>query len=199
MVPFVESYLLDVLQSKAAGGHSQSILSKLLFGNGLVLRARAMVSEWNSGPESLAVIDTLNEASIGAFLDYSARLEGVADANAAIESSKWPHLPYWLQSVWLPMDGVDHRPKIVDIGGMPTLIGTTGGLVANLNEIAKASDIQFGVMPQYFDVMLANPNAFYAMDMATFDETTTLKWIWLAYMTGTDNSLKYNRPLWSGG
>ena len=199
MIPFVERYLADVLRSEAAEGQTQSVLSKLPAKDGYAANARAIVGEWNSGPEGLADIDTMNEASLGAFLDHTARLEGLPSANEAIEKSKWTHLPYWLQSVWLPIGGAGAKPVVVNIDGMPTFIGTAGDLIANLTEIAKVSDVQFGVMPQYFDLMLSNPKAFYAMKLDTFDEPTMLKWIWLACMMGAELSLKHNRPLWSGG
>ncbi len=141
---------------------------------------REIVSQWNAPIEAAPVIETLNEASIVAFLDHTARLEGLTDSNAAIEKSRWKNLHYWQQSLWLPMENTAREPVVVDIGGMPTFIGTAGGLLKDLREIAQLSHLGFGPRPPKFDLMLGDPKAFYASEENELDEPAMLQWIWYA-------------------
>src|SRR5262249_51733022 len=62
-----------------------------------------LIEVWNAAPEQIAYFDALNEASISAFLDHAARLEGLKDADDALAHSRWRHLPYWIESTWLPV------------------------------------------------------------------------------------------------
>src|SRR5947208_2225174 len=51
----------------------------------------------------LATISLLNLASVSLFLKHIATLEG-HDINVALERTRFRHLPWWAESIWLPID-----------------------------------------------------------------------------------------------
>jgi hypothetical protein len=63
----------------------------------------ALLQAWDAAPDEMAYFDALNEASTSAFLNHAAKLEGLKDSNEALTRSRWRHLPYWIESFWLPV------------------------------------------------------------------------------------------------
>jgi len=146
---------------------------------------------WDAAPEELASIDALNLASISAFLDHTAKLEGLADANEALERSRWPHLPYWIESYWLPVRGGTMLHE-------PVFFGSAYGLLDNLADIAALSPRGLSTVPPHFELMRTDPRAFYALKLDAFDEATMLQWIWRALFEAATLSVNRNVPMWSG-
>ena len=198
-VTFASNFMKNAFVSSGVEQSLQSFLGRFLSKSPLDKKVNSLMEEWKAGPSEVGYVDTLNEASVGAFLEFTAKLEGCASSEEAIENSKWKNLPYWLQSIWLPLEGVNVDPIVVDIEGMPTLIGTVIGLVNDLEAIAAATKIWLKKKPRNFDLMMSDPKAFYALNVADLDEETTLRWIWNSYYEGAKLSLLHNRPLWSGG
>ena len=178
---------------------NKSFLSKLIGKDKPSKEVLSLLETWKQGPETLAVIDSLNEASTMLFLEHTAKLEGLSDASVAIEKSIWKNLPYWIQNIWLPLDNGEKFPKLFEEGDIPTLICSASGLLSDLKQIAAKSDKKLGKKPEYFDLMLADPKAFNAKVDFQLDEDSTIRWVWLSLQTGAEFSLKSNMPLWSGG
>jgi hypothetical protein len=150
-------------------------------------------------PENIGYIDCLNEASTMLFLEYTAKLEELSDVNEATENSMWKNLPYWTQTIWLPLENGEMGSKLVEEATNPTLICTASGLLSDLKQIAEKSDLKFGNKPKGFDLMLSDASAFYAKKNFQLDEDSTILWVWLSLQTGAELALKNNMPLWSGG
>ncbi|MDO8353767.1 MAG: hypothetical protein Q7T14_09910 [Aestuariivirga sp.] len=196
-VTFVSNFVKNAFVSAGVEQSLQSFLGRFLSKSPLDQKVNSLILEWKAGPAEVGYLDTLNEASVVAFLEFTAKLEGTS-SEEAIENSKWKNLPYWLQSIWLPLEGVKVDPVVVEIEGMPTLIGTATGLVNDLEAIATAADIGLKKKPNNFDLMLTDPKAFYGLKVADLDEETTLRWIWHSYYAGAKLALLRNKPLWSG-
>ena len=197
-VTFVRNFVKSAFASAGVEQSLQSFLGRLLSRSPLEKKVNSLIEEWKAGPAEVGYVDTLNEASVVAFLEFTAKLEGTS-SDKAIENSKWKNLPYWLQSIWLPLDRFSVDPVVVDIDGMPTLIGTATGLVNDLEAIAAAATIKLRKKPDNFDLMLSDSKAFHSLKVTQLDDETTLRWIWNAYFEGAKLSLLHNRPLWSGG
>jgi hypothetical protein len=159
-------------------------------------RARLLTS-WQNAPE-VACIDALNLASITAFLDHVASLEGFADANEAIEKGRWRHLPYYIESCWVPIR-CDMTHLVSNKGSFPISVCSAFGLLDNLAEIATRSSHDLGVVPPHFELMRSDPRAFFALQIDAFDERTMLQWIWRALFEGATLSIERNVPMWGGG
>jgi hypothetical protein len=134
------------------------------------------------------VIDTLNEASQVLFLNHAAELEGLTE-ETAINQSRWQHLPYWQQSVWIPFNGRPHKPRVTNVRGWPIFVGTVPGLLNDLKEMAALSKLQLGSKPENFDFMIANPSQFQA-ESKELSADDTIRWIWFAYYFGAKTSLE---------
>jgi len=151
----------------------------------------ALLQAWDAAPDEMAYFDALNEASTSAFLNHAAKLEGLKDSNEALTRSRWRHLPYWIESFWLPV----HTDTATD---GPVFFGSTYGLLANLSDIAAASPHGLGTIPEHFELMRADPRAFYALELDAFDEATMLQWVWRAHFEAATISVERNIPMWSG-
>jgi len=197
-VAFVSNFVTNAFVSVGVEQSLQSFLGRILSKSPLDQKVNSLILEWKAGPAEVGYLDTLNEASVVTFLEFTAKLEGTS-SEEAIQNSKWKNLPYWLQSIWLPLESIKVDPVVVEIEGMPTLIGTATGLVNDLEAIAVAAKIGLQKKPSNFDLMLSDPKAFYALEVADLDEQTTLRWLWNSYYEGAKLSLLHNRPLWSGG
>lgn len=75
-----------------------------------------------------------------ALLRHAALLQGL-DSDLALLFGRWRHLPYWIESIWLPGDATI-RPFLFDrMEHGPFFIGSAKALAAELDEIAKASPL----------------------------------------------------------
>jgi len=151
----------------------------------------ALLEAWFAAPEEMAYFDALNEASTTAFLNHAAKLEGLKDSGEVQKRSRWRHLPHWIESYWLPV----RSDKVID---GPVFFGSSHGLLANLADIAAASPHGLGTIPEHFELMRADPKAFYALGLDAFDEATMLRWLWRAHFEAATISVERNVPMWSG-
>jgi hypothetical protein len=150
-----------------------------------------LLKVWDAAPEEVGYFDALNVASIVSFLDHAAKLEGLRDGNEALTHGRWRHLPYWLESYWLPV-----RSETTTAG--PVFFGSAYGLLANLADIRAASPHDLGAAPPYFELMRTDPRAFYALKLDAFDAATTLQWLFRSYFEAATLAVERNLPMWSG-
>src|SRR5262245_26981207 len=157
----------------------------------------ALLKAWDAAPAKIACLDALNEASTCAFGEHAAALEGLKDFNEAMTRGRWRHLPYWIDSSWLPVRS-DTTFIERDKYGWPSFFGSAYGLLANLADIAAASPHGLGTVPPHFELMRADPKAFYALELGALDEATMLRWLWRAHFEAATISVERNVPMWSG-
>lgn len=75
-----------------------------------------------------------------ALLRHAASLQGL-DSDLALLFGRWRHLPYWIDSIWVPGD-LMIRPFLFDrVGHGPFFIGSALTLAAELDEIARTSPL----------------------------------------------------------
>jgi hypothetical protein len=124
-------------------------------------------------------------------------LEGLENINEAMERSRWRHLPYWLESYWLP---VQSDMAVVHEEGFPRFVGSSQALLANLADIAALSPHRLGTVPAHFDLMRSDLRAFYALDPdpVTESESAMLQWVWRALFEAATLSVERNVPMWNG-
>lgn len=183
----MRDYVVDCL--RAPNEPSQSLTE-----DSVAVEANKLIESWSASDSNNLVIDTLNEASIVLFLNYAAKLEGLPSSADGTSDSKWRHLPYWDGSIWFPLAS-SRLPVVADIGG-PMFIGTYAGLLDDLHDIARKSDLRLGERPKYFDLMINSPKLFHEIAWDALDDETTIRWIWSAYTTGAQRAIAENRPLW---
>jgi len=157
----------------------------------------ALLKAWNVAPAKVACLDALNEASTCAFVEHAAALEGLKGFNEAMMRGRWRHLPYWIDSYWLPVRS-DTTLIERDKNGWPSFFGSADGLLANLADIAAASPHRLGTVPPHFELMSTNLRAFYALELDAFDETTMLQWVWRALFEAATLCVERNFPMSTG-
>ena len=92
-----------------------------------------------SGPQRTvesAMISVLNDASLDAFNTFAAGLEGFS-VNDAITKTALRNLPWWLQSVWLPIE-FDPPKELASDEGDPTFVRSS---IRLLNDLAKIKEM----------------------------------------------------------
>src|SRR3954451_12531750 len=82
------------------------------------IRARSIGQSWADYSEQVD-IDALNLASVELFLDHAASLEGLRNSAEAIEAGKWRNLPYWIESVWVPLGSSGAEPQVLNADYAP--------------------------------------------------------------------------------
>ncbi len=153
-----------------------------------------LVKEWFGPEKPIASLCVFNLASIVLFLEHTAQLEGLASSNDAITQSRWANLPYWIDSVWLPITG-QPKVKVQDIFGMPTFLGSTSGLLADLLEINNLSPMKLNSIPPQYDVMRRDPVAFFRQEAEILEEPDVLRWLWLALFDAATLANEYQVPV----
>jgi hypothetical protein len=154
-----------------------------------------LLKTWDAAPEEVehGYFDALNEASWTAFLDHTARLEGLRHSGEAMTLSRWKHLPYWVITCWLPVRSTTTYEESMFVGSAHTLL-------ANLADVRTASPYDLGVVPPYFELMRTDPKAFYRLRMdAALDDKTALQWVWRSFFEAASLCIERNVPMWCGG
>jgi hypothetical protein len=190
----VEAFVLSGFNSNESNIGKGTILSRIFGRDPMKKHIRELIVNWFQSTDNIAVIDPLNIASMEVFMQHAAKLEGLIDTSGAGEGSKWPNLPYWMYSIWLPIEPAA-KPIVQQVGGMPTLIGTAKGLIANLLEVQKSSNLKLGVFPKNFDLMLNDIKKFHSIADLGLNEADTIRWVWLSLMKGAELSLENHKPL----
>ena len=148
---------------------------------------------WTKCADDIALIDCLNIASVGLFMDHVATLDGFADSSAAIEKSRFVQLPWWESSIWLP---VAFAPPTLLDDGSPLFLGSCQALLAELEDVKSLSSWGLGQTPPGYDLMRADIKAFYRSDFKlNDDEPTIAQWIWKALYDGAEIAIRNSAPL----
>lgn len=144
--------------------------------------AEALMQGWfGNDPPCGRYDSTLKETD--ALLRHAASLQGL-DSDLALLFGRWRHLPYWIESIWLPGD-VTIRPFLFDrMEHGPFFIGSAKALAAELDEIAKASP-------------LILRNSALAEGMAETGEGGCISRTWRSYREAARLALESGLPLWT--
>lgn len=162
-------------------------------------QAEDIVNVWMVD-RKFASVETFNDASGVLFLNYTADLEGLKNSDGVGTGSRWKNLPYWLASIWLPLNGDAIDPVVDDTTGEPVLIATATGLIRDLDEIAQMSKLRLGEEPQLFRLMLDEPKSFYSQTAdKTFSDEEAIQWLWYAYRWAARAALSNSLVVWQGG
>jgi hypothetical protein len=142
------------------------------------------------------LISLLNDASFDLFNNYAAGLEGFSGPEAMVETS-FRNLPWWLQSVWLPIE-FDPPSDLASDEGDPTFVGSSIRLARELTTIKTMSSLDFGAIPSSYMEMRKNYRSWFR---ATLDhrnplsQDETIRWIWNALSEAAQMSIESKVPV----
>lgn len=145
---------------------------------------------WRQYAGQPAEISIFNLASVCFFTDHVAKLEGFVDSGKAMERTRFRNLPWWLLSVWLPVLFQPPPEPAIDMGGDPVFLGSAQGLLADLIEVQKVSDMGLGTVPDGYDKMRADYRAFMRSGFQLSDERIILQWVWKGLHDGATLAAK---------
>lgn len=114
-----------------------------------------------SGPQRTvesAMISVLNDAT---FNTFAAGLEGFS-GNDAITKTALRNLPWWLQSVWLPIE-FDPPKELASDEGNPTFVGSCIRLLNELAKIKEMSPLDVSTTPPTYGDMRNDYRGWFSM------------------------------------
>lgn len=132
--------------------------------------------------------ESLNIASLSLFLDHVAHLEGYEDTSAAMNHTRFKHLPYQLTTIWLPIEFANS--PVMYAHSDPIALASAPGLVQNLEEIRRLSAQPLGRAP------LSYGNDGGVTDGSDDPELECLQWLWYDLYQMADKSIKLGAPAW---
>lgn len=150
---------------------------------------------WRLCPERVAEISLLNLASVCSFLDYVAGSEGFRDSGEGMEGTRFRNLPWWEESVWLPV-AIDPPPEPHD-PSEPLFVGSSPGLLAELASIRTMSRLDLGAIP---DGYLEMRNDFKAFSRSSFElagRDAVIRRVWRGLNDAAEIAVRNAAPLWS--
>ncbi|EEF57730.1 hypothetical protein [Pedosphaera parvula] len=150
---------------------------------------------WQNTQE-VATINLLNLPSLCLFLDHVAKIEGFKDSNQALKSTRLKNLPWWETSIWLPLL-FDPRPEpTVDSLGSRSFLGSCPGLISELEDIQKKSDLDLGVTPPGYEEMRAAPEKTQRSGFTLHgDHRAAIQWVWKGLYDGAQLALRNSAPM----
>ena len=160
------------------------------------------LEKWLAAEYGETEICCLNGASVGEFLRHVVRCEGYSDERTGFAAgengtSKYRNMPWWDDSVWLP---VEFEPVTLEIDA-PFFVGSCVALLRELRDLQDISQIKLGSAPDRYDDMRADIRKFYRSirSGATFrltDVDDSVRWVWLALRDGAELAIKQNTVLY---
>jgi hypothetical protein len=159
------------------------------------------LATWLEAPDTIATISCLNGAAVMEFLRHAAQSEGYADEDAGLAEGafgrlKAKNLPWWDNSLWLPL-------RFDDSGALdddPTFfVGSCQKLIVELDELKRTSPLQLGDVVFEYSEMRADFVKFVRsnteLDLRTEER---IRWIWRALRDGAELAIAQSAALWAG-
>lgn len=144
--------------------------------------------DWTSCPKKIVVGESLNLASLCLFLDHVAELEGFKDSSSAISATRFKHLPYWMSTVWIPIDF--EQTSVLYAKTDPLCIASSVGLLRNLEAIRALSPSSLGNPPECYGNEGGVPES------SPSPDDDCLRWVWYDLFQVGTLSLKHGAPVW---
>jgi len=155
------------------------------------------VIKWRQAGEDIT-ISLLNLASVCCFLDHVAKLEGFPDSETALDKTRFRNLPWWQTSIWLPLVFRPPQELAIESEELPVFLGSSQGLLSDLDEVQRLSGLDLGKKPDGYDRMRMDLSAFRRSDFVSADESSVVRWVWLGLRDGAEISLRRSSPLLTG-
>ena len=137
-----------------------------------------------------ARIDIFNRASINAFLEHARKTASVS------AGGKFSNLPTHVYDVWLPSDFEPTMEPELSEGPWPVPLLSSIRLLAELDQMRRLSNLDFGKMPSGYEVMRNNPREFYRSD-TRLDENAVIQWIWYGLREAAELSIRNSAPVFT--
>lgn len=138
------------------------------------------------------VISVLNNASLDAFNTFAAGLEGFSGLDA-IAKTGLRNLPWWLQSVWLPID-FDPPKELASDKDDPTFVGSSIRLLNELAKIKEMSPLDVSTTPPTYNDMRNDYRSWFSKPHH-LSEDDAIRWIWNALGYGAQISIEKQSPM----
>ena len=149
-----------------------------------------------SGIEPAITISVINAASLDLFNSYAARLEGFTGPDA-MDKTTYRNLPWWLQSVWLPIE-FDPPQDLASDEDDPLFVGSCAKLLSELAEIRNKSDLELGTVPDSYHAMRSDYGTWFRSAVGrdhVLSERDTIRWIWRSLHDGAEISKQERVPM----
>jgi hypothetical protein len=150
---------------------------------------------WRHCPKNLALIGLFNLGSVVLFNHHVADLEGIQDKGRAYQKTRFVNLTWWIYSIWLPIDfAAPREPALPD----NTFLGSSVGLLNDLDEVRKLSPLALGTKPPGYDDMRSDIRRWLKSRSKLVGDQSVIQWIWLGLHDAARISLEESAPIFGG-
>jgi hypothetical protein len=147
---------------------------------------------WQHCPKNLATIGLFNLASIVLFNHHVAELEGIADKGRALLQTRFVNLPWWIYSIWLPIDFDPPRePALPD----SVFLGSSLHLLNELAEIRELSSLSLGTTPPGYARMRSDYATWFSSGSDLVGDQAIIQWIWKGLDEAARISIEESAPI----
>jgi hypothetical protein len=150
----------------------------------------------SSSEADLTMISIFNVASMSAFVDYAAGLEGLSGPDAMTKTS-FRNLPWWLQSYWLPVE-FDPPRNLASDPDDPLFVGSAIRLRQELAKIKSMSPFDVAVIPAGYLEMRKDYRSWFhgsSDDGEPLSPEDGICWIWNAFNEAARLSIERSIPI----
>lgn len=154
-------------------GHLQSLglVSKGMFGG-----FKGDNAKWAAFSKESAAFSLLNLATVCVFTDHVAQVMGQTQ-ESLMNHETLGNLPWWMDSVWVPVDFSLHRAFEEDADG-PFFLGSVSRLLVALGEVKKRSTIALDRKPPSYSAVREDPCGFAKDFQGLKDDEECIQWVW---------------------
>jgi hypothetical protein len=103
------------------------------------------------------------------------------------------NLPWWLQSVWLPIE-FDPPKELASDEGDPTFVRSSIRLLNDLAKIKEMSPLNVSATPPTYGGMRNDNRSWFSIPHHLSDDDT-IKWVWNAFRDGAQISIERQCPM----
>ena len=175
-------------------GHMQNLglVSKGFFGG-----FKGDNAKWTVSDREIAAYSLLNLATVCVFTDHVAQVMRQTP-DILMEHETLGNLPWWMDSVWLPVDFSQHRAFEDDADG-PFFLGSVPRLLAALDEVKRQSHIALDRTPASYSAMCRDPRGFVSDFHGLKDNDECVQWVWNALYEAATHADKQHLPVLGNG
>lgn len=149
---------------------------------------------WRHCGTDLATISLFKLSSVVLFLRHVAKLESLDNTIDPVDQTRFRQLPWWEQSIWLPIPF--DRPLNPEMQSdlWPTFLGSSQRLLADLAEVRTLSDAELGVTPPHYELMRRDDPQFWQTDLQ-LTEYNVIQWVWKGLSDAAELSVRESAPI----
>jgi hypothetical protein len=115
---------------------------------------------------------------------------------AGNSEARFRNLPWWENSIWLPVEFNPPEKPSIEENGFPVFVGSSHRLLSELEEVQRSSPLALGTTPQGYDEMRSDLEGFYRSQFSLSEESSIIQWVWKGLYDAALIAIRERAPIW---